>query len=274
MYGGHITGTYLEITDFKLKNQNLNMFCRNESNLMKLYETYHLNTDDWDRRLCRTYLEVFLEPRLTDGELYFAPGFVAPPVLNYEEYHHYVDINLPIESPILYGLHTNTEVTILAAESQRLLETLLYLQPKRAETQSEDTTSREDIMLEIIDEIMSKVPDELPTYELLDQQAEERSPFTIVLFQECERMNALTNEMRRSLNELTLGVKGFLATSSDMEALFDSLFTGNVPATWTNLAYPSNFKLYAWLSNLILRSKEFEEWAASSALPASVWLTG
>lgn len=110
---------------------------------------------------------MYLEAKLTDGELYFSPGFAAPPCLEYDEYHHYVDLNLPIESPELYGLHSNTEVTILAAESQSLLETLLFLQPKRAESQSEDTQTRESIMLEIIDDILSRVPNELPTYELL-----------------------------------------------------------------------------------------------------------
>lgn len=228
--------------------------------------------DDWDRRLCCTYLEVYLEPRLTDGELYLAPEFVAPPTLDYDEYHHYVDLNLPIEAPKLYGLHSNTEITILAAESQSLLETLLYLQPKPAESQSEESQSRETIMLEIIDEIVDRVPSELPTYELLEN-IEERLPFIIVLFQECERMNMLTNEIRRSLKELELGVKGFLATSVDMEALSDSLFNGNVPVTWTALAYPSNFKLQAWLANLILRANELENWARST-LPPSVWLTG
>lgn len=83
----------------------------------------------------------------------------------------------------------------------------------------------------------------------------------------------LTNEIRRSLKELELGVKGFLATSVDMEALSDSLFNGNVPVTWTALAYPSNFKLQAWLANLILRANELENWARST-LPPSVWLTG
>lgn len=36
---------------------------------------------------------------------------------------------------------------------------------------------------------------------------EERTPFNIVALQECERMNMLTSEMRRSLNELMLGLK-------------------------------------------------------------------
>lgn len=31
-------------------------------------------TDDWDRRLCVSYLEEFLQPDLVDGELQLAPS--------------------------------------------------------------------------------------------------------------------------------------------------------------------------------------------------------
>lgn len=223
--------------------------------------------------MCRTYLEVYLQPKLTDGELHFAPGFVAPPTLDYDEYHHYIDLNIPIESPPLYGLHANTEITILAAESQTLLEVLLFMQPKHAESHTEEGQSQEHAMLEIIDTLLGKVPSKLPTYELLEQ-SEDHSPYLIVLFQECERMNVLTKEIRRSLNELTLGVKGFLATSADMEALSDALSTGNIPSSWTKFAYPSTFKLSPWINDLSMRAKELENWAGESHLPSSVWLTG
>lgn len=38
-------------------------------------------------------------------------------------------------------------------------------------------------------------------------KVEERTPYVIVAFQECERMNVLMNEIRRSLRELQLGLK-------------------------------------------------------------------
>jgi dynein heavy chain, axonemal len=38
-------------------------------------------------------------------------------------------------------------------------------------------------------------------------KTEEKSPYTIVAIQECERMNILTTEIRRSLSELNLGLK-------------------------------------------------------------------
>lgn len=48
--------------------------------------------------------------------------------------------------------------------------------------------------------------DEFNMAELL-AKVEERSPYIVVAFQECERMNVLTREIRRSLTELDLGLK-------------------------------------------------------------------
>ncbi|XP_004857611.1 dynein heavy chain 9, axonemal isoform X1 [Heterocephalus glaber] len=44
-------------------------------------------TDDWDRRLCRTYLEEFIKPDMLEGELYLAPGFPLPGNMDYNGYH-------------------------------------------------------------------------------------------------------------------------------------------------------------------------------------------
>lgn len=55
---------------------------------------------------------------------------------------------------------------------------------------------------------MEKLPDEFNMLELMAKvPPEERTPYVVVAFQECERMNMLTNEMRRSLKELNLGLK-------------------------------------------------------------------
>ena len=41
----------------------------------------------------------------------------------------------------------------------------------------------------------------------LHARAEEKTPYVLVALQECERMNNLTREVRRSLKELDLGLK-------------------------------------------------------------------
>ena len=70
------------------------------------------------------------------------------------------------------------------------------------------------ILQTILDEIVEKLPDEFNMMEIMNKvPPEERTPYVIVAFQECERMNTLTNEMKRSLKELDLGLKvSLLAT--------------------------------------------------------------
>lgn len=58
----------------------------------------------------------------------------------------------------------------------------------------------------ILDDIMDRVPEPFNLVELMGK-VEELTPYTIVALQECERMNRLMGEIRRSLKELELGLK-------------------------------------------------------------------
>lgn len=58
----------------------------------------------------------------------------------------------------------------------------------------------------ILDEILEKLPESFNMVEII-AKAEEKTPFIIVVFQECERMNILTKEISRSLKDLNLGFK-------------------------------------------------------------------
>ena len=60
----------------------------------------------------------------------------------------------------------------------------------------------------MLDDLLEKLPEEFNMLELTGKvPPDERTPYVIVAFQECERMNILTNEMKRSLKELGLGLK-------------------------------------------------------------------
>jgi len=124
-----------------------------------------------------------------------------------------------------------------------------------------------------LDEILERLPEEFNLRELFTK-VEEKTPYTIVALQECERMNMLTNEIRRSVKELNLGLKGELTITGEMERLQDALFFDNVPETWTIRAYPSLFLLAHWYTDLIQRIKELEMWVGDFAMPTTVWLGG
>lgn len=133
-------------------------------------------------------------------------------------------------------------------------------------------------MKQIVDETLEKLPEEFNIIEMMGK-VEERTPYVIVAFQECQRMNFLTSEMKRSLKELELGLKvktmfmvtstgktniailqGELTITSDMEDLENALFLDQIPSVWMNRAYPSLLGLGAWFSDLLLRIRELETW--------------
>lgn len=189
-----------------------------------------------------------------------APGFSAPPNTDYVGYHQYIDDALPAESPYLYGLHPNTEIGFLTTTAENLFRTVFEMQPRDAGSSGGATVSREDKVKQMIDEMLERLPEDFNMTEIMGK-VEERTPYVIVAFQECERMNFLTSEIKRSLRELDLGLKGELTITSDMEDLENSLFLDQVPPTWTKRAYPSLHGLTAWFVDLTLRLRELETWS-------------
>uniref|UniRef100_A0A4W3JPZ5 Dynein axonemal heavy chain 11 n=1 Tax=Callorhinchus milii TaxID=7868 RepID=A0A4W3JPZ5_CALMI len=230
-------------------------------------------TDDWDRRLCRSYLEEFMHPDMFEGELTLAPGFTAPPNMDYVGYHRYIDEILPPESPVLYGLHSNAEIEFLTVTSDQLFRTLLDLQPRDSSVGEGSAQTTEEKVKTILDDIVEKLPEEFNMVEIMAKTAE-RTPYVLVCFQECERMNILTREIRRSLKELDLGLKGELTVSAEMEDLQSAVYYDKVPEIWTRLAYPSSCGLAQWFCDVLLRCRELDTWTHDLGLPAVVWLSG
>ena len=231
-------------------------------------------TDDWDRRLCKVYLEEYMHPDQLDGELLLAPGFNTPPNTDFVGYHNYINTNLPTESPHLYGLHPNAEIGFLTATSEKLFKTVFELQPRESGAGAGAGISREEKVKSIVDDIMDKIPEQFNMADIM-QRVEEKTPYVIVAFQECERMNNLMKEMKRSLRELDLGLKGELTITSDMEDLSNCLFFDQVISHQFVFALNSIFSigspcldkaglcLSEWPLNLVRRSSHPPQGAGS-----------
>jgi len=79
-----------------------------------------------------------------DGELFLAPGFQAPPNLDFVGFHTYIDEAMPPESPNLYGLHPNAEIGFLTTTAENLFRTVFEMQPRDAGASSGTSVTRED----------------------------------------------------------------------------------------------------------------------------------
>jgi dynein heavy chain len=155
--------------------------------------------------------------------------------------------------------------------ASNMFKSILEMQPQ--DTANGASTSKEEKVKSVIDEILEKLPENFNVAELM-ARVEERTPYISVAIQECDRMTILNSEIRRSLKEAALGLKGDLTITEGMESLMNALFLNQVPATWIKLAYPSLQGLAGWYADLLLRVRELENWVSEFQLPACVWMSG
>ena len=91
-------------------------------------------------------------------------------------------------------------------------------------------------------------------------------------------MNSLLLEMKRSMEELTLGLDGSLNMSAAMEALAAGIRANTVPARW--MAQMSSriqevYTLAAWFADVVKRHAQLDAWTAGTVVtPLCVWLPG
>jgi len=229
-------------------------------------------TDNFDRRLCGAYLQTYVREELLDG-LSFFPKFEAPPPsLSHKQFVEYVDETLVNETPIAFGLHANAEINFMTQQASEVFRLSGELQPRGA-SGGGGMTLQEKVK-RILDDVTERLPDLFSMIELDERTQDERSPFTSVFLQECERMNMLLFEMKRSLAELDLGLKGDLSISEPMENLMNALYDDKVPSTWNARAWPTMRPLAAWLSDVLQRQRQLEGWTADLATPKVTWLPG
>ena len=253
--------------------------------------------NDFDRTLCKTYLDFFMKedlldekglyPYLDDGtsgpsqSAALAEEFHAPSTaLPYDKVLEHIDDTLKTETPTAFGLHPNAEVGYRTAVSDTLLKTILELSAASGGADSAasgggDMQSAQQVSETIIQEVLDILRDCKFDLDAIANSVDEIGPFQNVVLQECERMNLLTSEVVRSLMELDLGFRGDLTMSDNMEDLSAALFLDRVPKQWELLAYPSLRPLSGWLVNLQTRISQIHEWSgASMETPIVTWICG
>lgn len=94
-----------------------------------------------------------------------------------------------------------------------------------------------------------------------------------VLVQEMEKFNNLLVNMRRSLVEIDLAIKGFIVMSETLDSMYLSMLNNSVPKNWQAVAYPSLKPLSLWYPDLLERVSVINSWLENGN-PMCYWLPG
>lgn len=148
-------------SDLETSRTNLQMFLEEQEEIpweAMLYVTGHINyggrvTDDWDRVCLISILKKYYTADiLEDGYLLSQSGtYFVPEVGTFQSFKDYI-AGLPlVDPPEVFGLHENANITYQAQESEKIVQTILSIQPRL--TSGTGGKSQDDIVMELAIEL-------------------------------------------------------------------------------------------------------------------------
>ncbi|KAI8902513.1 dynein heavy chain and region D6 of dynein motor-domain-containing protein [Globomyces pollinis-pini] len=229
-------------------------------------------TDDFDRRLLATYGKVWFGDHMFLENFNFYKGYIIPTLKTVEDYRQSIE-SLPLsDTPDVFGLHPNADISCQTKESQKMLETIMSIQPKDSNTGSGET--REDAVKRMANELLSKLPesfDKNRTKILIAKQGSGK-PLSIFLSQEIDRMQTVISVVKSTLSDLKLAIDGTIIMAAALQNALDSLYDAVVPANWTKVSWQSA-TIGLWYSEFLSRAAQFHTWLHDGR-PLVFWLPG
>lgn len=248
-------------------------------------------TDTLDRRLFKTYTQVWLNSNTCVDGFSFNPKqpiFKIPDNFVYKvadfdqitQWHSYIKTFPEIDSPEIFGLHPNADLTFRVKEVTALFNTLGETQPKGGGGGG-DGLSREDVVAEKAKDILSRMPEFYveEEYKLkINKLGGLTVPLNIFLYQEIQRLQAVLGKVSFMLQQLLLAINGEVVMTESLQQCLDAIFDAKVPRSWLYTVAGDEFSwllptLGLWFSSLGLRDDQDRTWLLTGR-PYSYWLTG
>jgi len=248
-------------------------------------------TDNMDRRLFKTYTTGWLNSSTCQEGFSFNPkvpifkiqdNFVYK-VENYDQigqYHNYIKSFPEIDSPEIFGLHPNADLTFRVKEVTALFDTLGETQPKGGGGSGEGM-SREDTVSEKATDIISRMPDQYVEEEYkvrINKLGGLTVPLNIFLYQEIQRLQNVLSKVTFMLKQLKLAINGEVVMTEDLQKCLDAIYEAKVPTMWLVTVAGDEFSwilptLGLWFSSLLMRDEQDRSWLMGGR-PNTYWLTG
>ncbi|CUG93652.1 unnamed protein product [Bodo saltans] len=236
-------------------------------------------TDFLDNRCLQAICLRFFTPSLFDNSYKFdGSGVYYPPEpLSKDDLIAFIESMPQYETPELFGLHSNANITFQAKESGGVMSTLIDVQPRGGGAASGGKTP-DEVVSDIADDLLTRCP------ALVDIEKAHHSAFTItangtmislgtVLGQEIDQFNRLLMVTAASLRELKRAIKGEVVMSATMEMMYSMLSFNKIPENWKKVGYLCLKPLASYYNDLIQRIQMISDWCYNGA-PKSFWLPG
>jgi len=247
-------------------------------------------TQGVDRRLFNTYTQVWLTPATCAEGYAFNP---KEPILRIPgdfqytigkwneigEWRKYIETFPEVDSPEIFGLHPNADLTFRIKEVTGMLSTLAATQPKGGGGGGGDSV--EDVVYAKAAELGERLPEDYIEDDYkskINKLGGLSVPRNIFLFPEIQRRQAVIAQTRFMLAQLQLAIKGEVVMTGELQGALDAMGASGVPHTWTFTVTGDEFSwilptLGLWFSSFIQRDDQDRTWLTGGR-PACYWMTG
>jgi len=251
-------------------------------------------TDDLDRELFVTYASKWLSDDIFKNSFTFNSyesdyNYSIPEGLEIAHFHDAISTIPPVDSPLIFGLHPNADLTYRLKESNEMITTIIETQPK--DTGGGEGKSVDEIVQEQASELLGKMPQDL-IEEIFRSQIQKlkgppncsdkgfAAPLNIFLFQELQRLQNIVRIVRSNLTSIHMAIEGTVVMTTDLLDDLNSIFDGFVPRKWTHDTSGAEISwlmpsLGGWFTGLLDRHSMLTTWLDNGRqLMKSYWLTG
>jgi len=221
-----------------------------------------------------TYVEKYFRPESLEMHCELFPGYKVPDATEIQFFRQEIEKLPGQESPEIYGLHPNADLTFRTLQVTQGLQTIMETMPKSGG--GSGGLSREEVVDKTAEELIAKVP---KAFEPEDTKEKLKKlpfgpamPLTVFLRQEIDRLNTIITLAAKTLKNLRLAIAGTVALSGDLVDALDALFDARIPPAWLKKSWEAG-TLGNWFVGLLTRYDQLHKWL-NTGRPKAYWLTG
>jgi len=251
-------------------------------------------TDDLDRELFITYAakwfcDDIFKPSFCFNNYPFDFDYKIPEGQEMPQFLTYIETLPTVDSPLIFGLHTNADLTCRQLEATMMLTALMETQPK--DSGSGGGKSADEIVREKAQELFEKTPKDF-VEEVFRAQVQKligprgtgdkgmAAPLNIFLFQELQRLQRIILIVRTNMKALVMAIDGTVVMTPDLLEDLNAVYDARVPKKWTHDASGAEISwmmpnLGGWFTGLVDRHELLSTWLdGDRRVMKSYWMTG
>jgi len=253
-------------------------------------------TDDLDREMFICYGAIWLTEEIFKEKYCFNTliteyNYHIPDFNEHARYLEHINTLPDRDSPMIFGLNNNADLTYRLKESTEMINVLVDTQPKESgggsgksrEEEVKDKLQQELIKLLPPDFVEIEVDEKLKTLRGPKSLSDtgKNIPLNVFLFQEIQRLQLVLGIVRNAMTDMVLAIDGQIIMTPVLVDCIGAVADFRVPRifqydpTGVEISWltPS---LAGWLKGLIDRHHQLNSWLTSPNRErlASFWLTG